>query len=222
MHPRSNSAITAAAERQILLWIAARLPAFVTPNRMTFAGVCGGIMCFTGYVSSSLNWHWLFLAALGYIVHWFGDSLDGTLARLRRIERPVFGAYLDQICDVLTTALMMLGIGLSPYVRLDVAALAMIAYLALALLVHMRAGVTGIHDIALNGLGGSEGRAIMIALTFGMMLFPSIAIPTPWGLIGLFDGLVVMIATWGIVTFAMENLRVLRLLSIQDPPPQNP
>src|SRR5262249_24899769 len=110
MYKRSNSALTAPLETRALQWIAGRLPDFARPNRLPALGVLGGLLSCVGYVLSSLASRWLVLAVLGYGLHWFGDSLDGTLARLRRIERPLFGTTLDQVCDVLTLALTFLGL----------------------------------------------------------------------------------------------------------------
>ena len=77
----------ARGERHILNWICARLPAWVTPDQLTLLGLVGAVMIFAGYVASNWGASWLLLAIAGYGVQWFGDSLDGSLARWRGIER---------------------------------------------------------------------------------------------------------------------------------------
>jgi len=215
---RSNSAITASAETRVLLWIAGRLPSSVTPNHMTALGAAGGALCFAGYVASALDWRWLFLAVLGYGVHWLGDGLDGNLARLRRIERPVFGTFLDQTVDVFAIGATIIGAGLSPYVRLDVALFVMIPYLLLVLQRHMRAQVTGVDEIAPNGIGGTEGRLIMVAITFAMVAVEPRDFPTPLGAFSVFDAVLGAVGVWGMLAFTVESVKILRLLSIADPP----
>lgn len=215
---RSNSAITASAESRVMLWIAGRLPSSTTPNHMTALGAGGGGLCFTGYVASALDWRWLFLAVLGYGVHWLGDGLDGNLARLRRIERPIFGTFLDQTVDVFAIGATIIGAGLSPYVRLDVALFMMIPYLLLVLQRHMRAQVTGVDEIAPNGVGGTEGRLVMVAITFAMAAVEPHDYPTSLGAFSVFDAVLGAIGLWGMLSFTVESVRILRVLSIADPP----
>src|SRR5688500_1271862 len=76
------------SERQLLNWLCAHMPASMTPDKLTIIGMVGAVMIFAGYVASNLATPWLLLAIAGYAVQWFGDSLDGSLARYRHIERP--------------------------------------------------------------------------------------------------------------------------------------
>jgi phosphatidylglycerophosphate synthase len=215
------TAVSAPTEKRLVAWIAARLPAFVTPNRLTALGVGGACLCFASYILASFDRYWLGLALVGLVIHWFGDSLDGTVARLRRIERPIFGAYLDQTCDAVSVCLILLGIGLSPYVHLDIAALLIVACLALALQAQFRAGATGVYEVALGGVGGTEARLGLMAITGGMMAYGSEVYATPLGKFAPFDGLFALLALWGGVTFAREAIKTLRLLATQDPPKYN-
>jgi phosphatidylglycerophosphate synthase len=215
---RSNSSPLASSETRLMLVIAARLPQSVTPNHMTALGLFGGILCLAGYVLSSRDGHWLCLAVFGYGVHWLGDGLDGNLARLRQIERPVFGAYLDQTVDVFAIGTTIIGLGLSPYVRLDIALFTMIPYLLLVLLRQMRAQVTGVDEIAHDGIGGSEGRIVMVLLTVAMMVIGPRPYTFSFGAFTGFDIVLAVIGGWGIAVFTKESIRILRHLSIIDPP----
>lgn len=179
-------------------------------------GVAGGAMTGAGYALSELSALWVFPAVIGYGVHWLGDSLDGTLARVRSIERPRFGMFIDQAADVLTTALILGGLGLSPWIRFDVALATFAGYLLLAVLVHLRAGVIGVYDIAHDGIGPTEGRFIMVALSVAMALTPVTAMPD---LIGFspFDLVLLVMVVWACVTFAREVVRVGKILAREEP-----
>src|SRR5262245_24038819 len=111
--------------------MASALPAWVTPDRLTALGVFGAAVVFAGSLLSNRDPAFLWLANLGLVIHWLGDSLDGTLARVRGSERPKLGFVMDQSVDVVGDILIMAGLGLSPFVRLDAALLALVGYHAL-------------------------------------------------------------------------------------------
>ncbi len=89
----------AASERRALNWLCARMPSAITPDILTLTGMIGAAMVFAGYVASNWGGGWLLVTLVGYAVQWFGDSLDGSLARWRRIERPSYGYFIDHSCD---------------------------------------------------------------------------------------------------------------------------
>ncbi len=95
-------------------------------------------------------------------LNWFGDSLDGTLARVRHTERPVYGFYVDHATDAFVEIMIFLGIGLSPFVRFEFACLALIGYLLLSVLVYVRTCVRGEFAISYGKLGPTEVRIIAI------------------------------------------------------------
>lgn len=96
---RIQQNILARGERRLLNWICPRLPGWVTPDQLTTLGFLGAVMVAMGYMLSWLGPAWLSLSVAGYVVHWFGDSLDGSLARWRRIERPSYGYFVDHSVD---------------------------------------------------------------------------------------------------------------------------
>jgi archaetidylinositol phosphate synthase len=112
--PRSKQFLLAEAEGRVLEWIAHRLPARVMPDHMTALGVLAAVGIAAAYLLSNGDKAWLWAASALLVVHWLGDSLDGTLARVRRIERPKYGYYLDHLVDAVATALIGIGLGLSP------------------------------------------------------------------------------------------------------------
>jgi phosphatidylglycerophosphate synthase len=122
-------------EKRLLVWMAERLPAWVMPDTLTIVGVIGAFVTFGGYALSNLHPAYLWLATFGFVINWFGDSLDGTLARVRKIERPVYGFYVDHATDAFVEILIFLGVGVSPFVQFELACLALIGYFLLSVLV---------------------------------------------------------------------------------------
>ena len=98
------------------------------------------------------------------LINWVGDSLDGTLARYRHIERPKYGFFIDHVTDVLTEIIIVLGLGLSPYVSFSVASLFCISYITMSVLVYVRMNVTGEFKISYSKLGPTEIRVLAILL----------------------------------------------------------
>ncbi len=167
-HKRVNDILLGPLERPALQWLAAHLPRWATPDLMTVTGILGALIILAGYILSVYDRGFLWLATFGYVVNWFGDSLDGTLARYRHIERPKYGFYIDHITDVLTEIIILLGLGLTPYIKFSVAAMCCIAYIAMSVLVYVRMNVMGEFKISYGKLGPTEVRAIAIGLNTGM------------------------------------------------------
>ena len=167
-HKRVNDILLGPLERPALQWLAGHLPAWATPDLMTVIGVVGALVITLGYGLSNFHPAFLWLASLGFIINWFGDSLDGTLARYRHIERPKFGCYIDHVTDVLTEIIIVLGLGLSPYISFSVASMCCIAYITMSVLVYVRMNVMGEFKISYGKLGPTEVRVLAILLNIGM------------------------------------------------------
>ena len=125
---------------------------------------------------SNRNPAWLWGASIGLVVQWYGDSLDGTLARVRQIERPRYGYYLDHITDAYSTAAIGLGLGLSPYMLLSIALAVVILYLIMSINVYLETYVFGEFRLGYALLGPTEARVALIlgntvALVLGPMRF---------------------------------------------------
>lgn len=161
--------LLAVGERRLLDWLCERMPPWVTPDLLTACGLAGAAAVFAGYTASGWNAAWLWLAVAGYAVQWFGDSMDGSLARHRAIERPRFGYFLDHSCDGVATLLILGGLGLSPFVRLDVALLALAGYLLLSIHAYLFAQACGELRLSYLAAGPTELRLVLIGLTLAMM-----------------------------------------------------
>ena len=178
-HTRINNTFIGRHEKLALIWLAARMPAWVTPDMLTALGLFASVMIFASYALTYFNKNFLWLACLGFVINWFGDSLDGTLARVRKIERPRYGFYIDHIIDVVSVVLVFVGLGLSPYLRFDLALLALISYLMASIYVYLTTYVAGIFRISYGQLGPTELRLIAIATNIAVYFTgnPSLHIP---------------------------------------------
>lgn len=168
---RIQQNVLAASERRLLTWLCARMPGWVTPDMLTACGMAGAVAVFMGYLASGWGAAWLWLAIAGYAVQWFGDSMDGSLARFRAIERPNYGYFIDHSCDGLATILIIGGIGASPFVRLDIALFAVTGYLLLSIHAYLSARVCGEFKLSYLAAGPTELRLMLIALTAAMLFF---------------------------------------------------
>jgi len=163
-HKRVNDIFLGPLERPALQWLAAHMPARVTPDTCTVIGVLGALLTMASYALSNFDPGFLWLASLGFVINWFGDSLDGTLARYRHIERPRYGYFIDHTIDVVCQLMIFLGLGFTPYVSFNIACLALIGYLLLSVLVYVRTYVSGEFKISYGRLGPTEIRAVAVLL----------------------------------------------------------
>ena len=115
---RIQNSLLHTKEKQILEWLAARQPAWVTSDTLTFVGLLGAVIIAAGYILTNVHYGFLWLASLGLVVNWYGDSLDGTLARYRNTQRPIYGYYVDHTVDCINEAMMFTGAGLSAFMHL--------------------------------------------------------------------------------------------------------
>jgi len=167
-HPRQHESLLTPLERPVLKWLAANLPPWVSPDVCTVIGVLGAVVILTGYALSRIDASFLWLASFGFVINWFGDSLDGSIARHRHIERPIFGFFIDHTTDALNELMIFLGLGLTPHVSFPVACLALIGYLLLSVLVYVRTCAMGEFKISSNKMGPTEFRLIAMLLNAGM------------------------------------------------------
>ena len=113
--------------------MANKMPDWVTSDMLTWVGLLGAVVAAFGYALSNGNLAWLWLAYLGIIMNWFGDSMDGTLARVRKQQRPIYGFYLDHNMDGITLTIVCIGAGLSDMLHFSLAMLILAVYLLLSI-----------------------------------------------------------------------------------------
>lgn len=191
---RIQQNMLAASERRLLNWLCARMPDWVTPDILTTIGFVGSLATFAGYALSSMHLAWLWLAVVGYFINWFGDSLDGSLARFRKIERPDFGYFVDHSIDSFSNLIIVLGFGFSPFIRFDVALFGVAGYLLMSIHTFLAARVTDQFNLTYLTAGPTEMRLILIAMTIAMYVVgPK---PPIWMGLSAFD---IFVGTLGII-----------------------
>ena len=161
---RIQTSVLNAIEKKVLVWLAERQPRWVTSDMMTFIGVLGAVVIAVGYILTSQNINFLWLSSLGFIINWYGDSLDGTLARVRNTQRPIYGYYLDHTVDAINEVMIFVGVGLSGLMHLEIALLALVMYLLMTISVSINAHLKKEFKLTYASMGPTEFRIIMIII----------------------------------------------------------
>ena len=161
-HVRQTRTVLSFIERPLINWLVQKIPAWFTPDFLTVLGVIGSLITGISYALSYYHPVWLWVASFGIFVNWFGDSLDGNVARYRKIERPKYGFFIDHTLDSVSIVLIGIGVGLSPYARLDFVLLALIGYLLMSIFVYIKTLITGVFSISYFGFGPTEARVFIV------------------------------------------------------------
>jgi archaetidylinositol phosphate synthase len=217
-HTRHHASVLADVERRVLVWMATRLPRNVTSDGLTYVGAAGMLGAGCALAAAAESRSWLALVPVFLAINWFGDSLDGTLARVRNAQRPRYGYYLDHAVDLVNTLVLFAGLGLSGIASPLIAAGLLVTYLLLAAESFLATHALGVFRISFAGFGPTELR---ILLSIGAIVAIGRPVVTPFGLgevrlwdVGGFCGIVGM----GTV-FAINAVRNARALSGADPIP---
>ena len=168
---RIQTSVLNALEKKVLVWLAERQPRWITSDILTYIGTFGAVVIAAGYILSACNINFLWLSSLGFIINWYGDSLDGTLAKVRKTQRPVYGYYLDHTIDAINEVMIFVGVGLSGLMHLEIALLALVMYLLMTINVSINAHLKKEFKLTYASMGPTEFRIIMIVIN---TLFASI------------------------------------------------
>jgi archaetidylinositol phosphate synthase len=221
---RTNDSALGALERPVLAWLARRMPFWVQPDHLTILALAGAITAAGGYIASRRSLEWLWLASAGLLLHWAGDSLDGTLARVRNIQRPRYGFFVDHTSDLFAQTLIFLALGLSPCARLEVASLGLIAFLMAFVYSLICVEVHDTMRVTYFGFGPTEIRALLIAgnvitIGFGVLdVGPWVDPHSGFGPVTIFEAVIVALVAICIPALALLALRERLQLSRGDPP----
>lgn len=180
---RIQTSLLNAVEKKALVWLAERQPKWIDSDLLTFVGHIGAVVVALGFVLANINVNFLWISILGFVINWYGDSLDGTLARVRKQQRPVYGFYIDHTMDAINEVLMFMGAGLSPFMHFNLACVALVVYLMLTLNVAMNAHLKGEFRLTYAKLGPTELRLICILaclLLIGVKSLRTFALDIPW------------------------------------------
>jgi len=160
---RVNRSLTAAAEKRALTWMAERAPAWLTSDQLTMLGLIAQIGAGVFYGLARLNKYWLLGVIACIVLNWLGDSLDGTLARVRNQQRPRYGFYVDHMVDVLGATAMMCGLGLSGFVHWPVAIAMLVAFLLLSAESYLATYTLDCFQMSQGIFGPTEIRILLVA-----------------------------------------------------------
>lgn len=217
-HDRQSAYATARFEKWALPCLARSLPSWVVPDHLTVVGIISATAVFGCYLATNVHPGWFWVASAWLVVHWFGDSLDGTLARVRKSERPRYGYYIDHITDAYSTVIVCLGLGLTSVMHFGVGVALALVYLVMSINVYLETHVYKQFQFGYGRLGPTEGRILLILLNTVAALFGPISVAgldarlTLFDLIGAVGGMLM-----GVLLLArvVSNLRRLGRL---DPP----
>lgn len=179
-HHRVNNILLGPLERPAIAWLVEHMPAWVNSDHLTFLGLFASVLIGVSYYLTTFNKNFFWLANLGFFLNWFGDSLDGNLARYRKVERPRYGFFVDHIVDTISEVMIFIGIGLSPYVDFKLALLALVGYQCMSNLVYITTSVKGEFKISYASLGPTEVRFIAILTNTVMYFMGDPKIILPW------------------------------------------
>ncbi len=172
---RDLRGFTSVLEKKLLIAMAKRLPAWIGPDHLTVLGavaMAGAGVCYRLVAVSPLA----FLGVNFFLfLNWFGDSLDGTLARVREKQRPRYGFYVDHLVDAFGAIFLLGGLAASGLVAPFAALALLIAYLLLQIHIALKAHTTLVFQNAFGGIGGTEARMLLGALNLGLFFWPALA-----------------------------------------------
>jgi archaetidylinositol phosphate synthase len=212
----------AANERVVLVFIAQSLPRWVKPDHLTIFGVGGSLLCGIGFAASSLSPRLLWLAPIGLVVNWAGDSLDGSLARVRGTERPRYGFFVDHTSDIVSQVFIFMGLGLSPYVRFETGCLLLMSYWLAAMFTFIRTIAVQVFQISYFGIGPTEIRIGLIVYVFSLLTVGPLPVATGMGVLSLMDILAMVIFVVVLLSFTMMILSEARRISALEASPAVP
>ena len=221
---RIQTSILNPLEKKVLVWLAQRMPSWVNSDMLTFVGFLGAIVMATGYALANLNLNWLWLSCLGLLINWFGDSLDGSLARVRNTQRKTYGFYIDHNVDVINETIMFVGVGLSPLVNMSFAMFALVAYFMLSIYVYIDCHLKGEMRLTYAGMGPTEFRLILIIVNICFIYIPWLS---QWKKpitifhndfqVGLFDYIAVAAALAIFAAYIVSFFKDLKYFNEKDP-----
>jgi len=174
---RIQESLTSGLERSALLWLAARVPAWATSDHLTLLGFVAMILAGASYLLARWYPAGLLLAAVFLALNWFGDSLDGTLARVRNRQRPRYGFYVDHMADSFGALFLMSGLGASTYVDWRIAMGMLVTFLVLSIESYLAAYTLGIFRLSFAKFGPTEIRILLALGNVVLWFHPNMKAP---------------------------------------------
>jgi phosphatidylglycerophosphate synthase len=214
---RIQESLLSHVERRVLIWVAHRMPRRIHSDHLTLLALVAMVGAGASYWLASVSPLGLALVIVFLALNWFGDSLDGTLARVRQQQRPRFGYYVDHVVDALGILALFGGLALSGYMQPAIAAALLIAYLLVCLEVYLAAHSVGRFEMTFFGMGPTELRLVLASGNVALFINPGAAVLG--GALSLFDVGGIAGAAGLFLTFLYSAARNTRRLYIEEPMP---
>ncbi len=178
--------VTANIEKRVLIWLAERLPQWVTSDQLTLLGLLAMLMAGLSYWAAQWDERALFLVVLALGLNWFGDSLDGTLARVRNRQRPHYGYYVDHVIDIVGALFLIGGLAASGYMTPLVGLGLLVGYMMVSAEIFLATYSRGVFRISFGPIGGTELRILLSIGTLYLLYKPVVKLGS-LGAFHLFD-----------------------------------
>jgi archaetidylinositol phosphate synthase len=172
---RVHDALTARVEKLLLIWIAARVPEAISPDHLTAFALACQIFAGAAYALSLRDERFLWVVDCFILGNWFGDSLDGTLARVRKQQRPRYGFYVDHIADTFGALALMVGLGCSGYLHWEIAAGMLVCFYALSIESYLATYTTGRFHLSHGWFGPTELRILLAVGNVLVGAYPNVS-----------------------------------------------
>ncbi len=171
---RLQESVMATHEKRLLVWMAEHTPPWISSDHLTVIGFAAQLMTGVSYAMSSSNRLWL-IAGIGFLaLNWLGDSLDGTLARVRHKQRPRYGFYVDHMLDSIGSVVLMGGLAISGYMSPLVAASLLVLFLLLSIQSYLATYTMGKFRMSFWSFGPTELRILLAMGNLTLFRWPTV------------------------------------------------
>jgi len=219
-HTRVNQSLTYPLEKPVLLWLAARIPDSVNSDHMSLLGFFGALLTGISYLLARNEPIFLWVAAAGFLLNWFGDSLDGTLARYRKLERPRYGYFLDHSIDVICITIVLTGLGFSGYSRIELAWGVNLLYLLMIVYTTLTNFTSRQFQISFALIGPTEIRILAIAASIWLFFNDTRFIHLGFMDTNVFEAILLLLIVVFIPIYLLATVVQIRRLAKEDPLPR--
>jgi archaetidylinositol phosphate synthase len=173
---RDNKSLTAAVEKRLLVWLAHRMPSWVNSDHLTALGLAGSALAGLGFALAGRNPLWLHFVNACLFVNWFGDSLDGTVARVRNRLRPRYGFYVDHLVDAFGALFLLVGLAASGLVSERVALALLVVYFLFSINMYLATVSLGVFKLSYGLFGGTELRILLAVVNLLVLSYPQVVL----------------------------------------------
>jgi archaetidylinositol phosphate synthase len=215
-HTREHKSLLAEVEKRALIWMAHRLPPSINSDHLTALGAVAMVGAGAAFAAVPFTRWALALVPVCLAINWFGDSLDGTVARVRNAQRPRYGFYIDHVVDIANATVLFAGLAVSSIASPWIACALLVAYLLLCAESFLATHALGVFRISFSGFGPTELR-ILLSIGALVAIFRPIVSPFGMGEVRLFDvgGLIGTVGM--LIVFVISAARNTRALYLAEP-----